>query len=245
MLNKLESLYLNILRVVILVLATVLLVAAVIGAVVAGPMLLSSFGGGDANAARLVHNDRLGDYLGRGSEGGRGTTDATETAQIEEAARQSDRRIRQAAANITRYVETKQGFRPVTAAVTGYIQERADSLPPSLFDRYADSILKLSTDLVAAPNTAAPVDVDPLIDWHFGQFSSAAEEAQRRDATRAMEDAARRGTAMMAGAAAVSFFMMFLLMVFVFVLVKIERNLRRLPVLVEQGGEKRPGLLAP
>lgn len=244
MLNRLEALYLNILRVVILVLATVLLVVAVIGAVVAGPMLLSSFGGGETDAARIVRDDRLRDFLGQGS-GERNAVDAEETAQIEEAARQSDRRIREAATNITRYVESKQGFRPVSAAVTGYIQERADSLPPSLFDRYADSILKLSTDLLAAPNTAAPVDVDRLIDWHFGQFSAAVEEAQQRDAMRATEDTARRATAMAAGAAAVSFFMMFLLMVFVFVLVKIERNLRRLPVLVEQASEKPSRLLTP
>lgn len=71
MLNKLEALYLNILRVVIIVLATVLLVVATIGAVVAGPMLLSSFGGGDADAARLVQKDSLNDYLNRHSGGGR------------------------------------------------------------------------------------------------------------------------------------------------------------------------------
>ena len=62
---------------------------------------------------------------------------------------------------------------------------------------------------------------------------------------RAVEEAARRGTAMAAGAAAVSFFMMFLLLVFVFVLVKIERNLRRLPVLVEQAGERPARPLTP
>lgn len=244
MLNRLEALYLNILRVVILVLATVLLVVAVIGAVFAGPMLLSSFGGGETDAARIVQDDRLRDYLGQGSSSN-GTVDAEETAQIEAAARQSDRRIRNAATNITRYVEAKQGFRPVTAAVTGYIQDRADSLPESLFDRYADSILKLSADLVAAPNTAAPVDVDRLIDWHFNQFSSAVEQAHQRDAMRATEDAARRATAMAAGAGALSFFMMFLLMVFVFVLVKIERNLRRVPVIVEQATEIPVGRLTP
>lgn len=237
MLNRLESLYLNILRVVILVLATVLLVVAVIGAAVAGPMLLSSFGGGETNAARLVKDDRLADYLGQGT-GRSGSVGAEETAELEEAARQSDRRLREAAANISRYVQAKQGYSPIVAAVTGYIQDRADSLPSSLFDPYADSILKLSKDLAAAPAAAAPVDVDRLIDWHFTQFASAAEAAQQRDAARAMEEATRRGTAMAAGVAAVSFFMMFLLLVFVFVLVKIERNLRRLPVLVEQAGER-------
>ncbi|MCS6627838.1 hypothetical protein N0B44_33550 [Roseibacterium beibuensis] len=223
----------------ILVLATVLLVVAVIGAAVAGPMLLSSFGGGETNAARMVKDDRLSDFLGQGTGRG-GSPDAEEAAQLEEAARDSDRRIREAAANISRYVQSKQGYTPVVAAVTGYIQERADSLPPSLFDKYADSILKLSKDLGAAPRTAATVDVDQLIDWHFTQFARAAEEAQQRDAMRAMEEAERRGAAMAAGAAAVSFFMMFLLLVFVFVLVKIERNLRRLPVVVESAENRSP-----
>ncbi|RYF99700.1 MAG: hypothetical protein EON94_10845 [Caulobacteraceae bacterium] len=244
MLGKLETLYLNILRVGILVLATVLLVVAVIGAVIAGPMLLSSFGGGETNAARMVRDDSLRDYLGQGT-GAPGAADAGDTARIEEDARRSDRRIREAAANISRYVQAKQGFAPVTAAVTGYIQERYDSLPESLSDRYADSILKLSEDLTGAPTSAAPVDVDQMIDWHFGQFTRAAEEAQQRDALRAVEDQARRGTAMAAGAAAVSFFMMFLLLVFVFVLVKIERNLRRLPVLVERLEDQSPAPLTP
>ncbi len=232
MLNRLESLYLNILRVVIPVLATVLLIVAVIGAGIAGPMLLSSFGGGETNAARMVKDDRLADYLGRGASRS-ASEGAAETAELEEAARQSDRRLRETAENISRYVQAKQGYSPVAAAVTGYIQERADSLPTSLFDRYADSILKLSKDLRAASSTAAPVDVDQLIDWHFGQFASAAQAAQERDAMRAAEEAARKSTAMAAGAAAVSFFMMFLLMVFVFVLVKIERNLRKVPVVVQ------------
>lgn len=237
MLNKLEALYLNILRVVILVLATLLLVLAAVGAVVAGPMLLSSFGGGESNAARMVRNDRLSDFMGQG-RGDSAAATPEETAEVEEAARRSDRRIREAAANFSRYVQRKQGFSPVVAAVTGYIQDRADSLPSSMVDRYADSILKVSADLVAAPAANAPVDVDTLIDWHYARFTEAADAALQQDAARAADEAARRATALAAGAAAISFFMMFLLMVFVFVLVKIERNLRRLPVVIEAREEQ-------
>ena len=59
----------------------------------------------------------------------------------------------------------------------------------------------------------------------------------KQDAMRAAEEQTRRQTAVLAAGAAAGFFMMFLLLVFVFVLVKIERNLRRLPVQVERGAD--------
>ncbi|GAW41454.1 hypothetical protein SH203_01860 [Brevundimonas sp. SH203] len=235
MLNKLEALYLNILRVVIIVLATVLLAVAAIGAVVAGPMLLSSFGGGEADAARLVRNDRLNDYLNRNS-GSPGVA-TQDQAALEDRTRDADRRFKEAAANIVRYVKAKTGMAPPEAGVIDYIQTLSDRLPASLQDRYADSLLSLSKDLVQAPTGTTPVDVDQLIQWHFDQFSAAAETAMQQDATRAIEEQARRQTAVLAGTAAAGFFMMFLLLVFVFVLVKIERNLRRLPVAVERQAE--------
>lgn len=239
MLNKLEALYLNILRVVIIVLATVLLVVATIGAVVAGPMLLSSFGGGDADAARLVQKDSLNDYLNRHSGEGQ-VSQGQDQAELEDRMRGADRRFREAAVHIAGYVKAKTGMAPPEAGVIDYIQTMADSLPESLQDRYADSILALSKDLTKAPVSAAPVDVDSLIDWHFNQFRQAAETAIQQDAMRAAEDQARRQTAVLAATAAAGFFMMFLLLVFVFVLVKIERNLRRLPVLVEQKTSPQP-----
>lgn len=232
MLNKLEALYLNILRVVIIVLATVLLAVAAIGAVVAGPMLLSSFGGGEADAARLVRNDSLNDYLNRNS-GSQGVA-TQDQAALEDRTRDADRRFKEAAANIVRYVKAKTGMAPPEAGVIDYIQTLSDRLPASLQDRYADSLLSLSKDLVQAPTATTPVDVDQLIQWHFDQFSAAAETAMQQDATHAIEEQARRQTAVLAGTAAAGFFMMFLLLVFVFVLVKIERNLRRLPVAVER-----------
>ncbi|MFA4897931.1 MAG: hypothetical protein WC563_00260 [Brevundimonas sp.] len=235
MLNKLEALYLNILRVVIIVLATVLLAVAAIGAVVAAPMLLSSFGGGEADAARLVRNDSLNDYLNRNS-GSPGVA-AQDQAALEDRTRDADRRFKEAAANIVSYVKAKTGMAPPEAGVIDYIQTLSDRLPTGLQDRYADSLLSLSKDLVQAPTATTPVDVDQLIQWHFDQFSAAAETAMQQDASRAIEEQARRQTAVLAGTAAAGFFMMFLLLVFVFVLVKIERNLRRLPVAVERQAE--------
>ncbi len=233
MLNKLEGLYLNILRVVIIVLATALLAAALVGAVVAGPMLLSSFGASGANAERLVQADQLQDYLGQGQAGDTGAAAGEATAAQEEAALQADRRIREAAENIARYVQAKQGFRPVPAAIVDYVEQRAYALPTELFDPYSDSLLKLSQDLLGQTATAAPVNVDELIDWHYARFMEAAQVAAETSAQRMAENTMNRATAVAAAAFAGGLFVMFLLLVFVFVLVKIERNLRLLPIQIE------------
>ena len=231
MLNKLEALYLNILRVVIIVLATALLGVAAIAAVFAGPMLLSSFGGRDADAARLVRSDSLQDYRQRNT--GPQDVASSDSVELEYRTRDADPRFKDAAVNIVRYVRAKTGMAPPEAGVVDYIQTLSDRLPSTLTDRYADSLLSLSEELIKAPTNATPVDVDDVIEWHFNQFSAAAETAMQQDATRAVEDQARRQSAILAATAAAGFFMMFLLLVFVFVLVKIERNLRRLPVALD------------
>lgn len=232
MLNRLEGLYLNILRVVIIVLATVLLVAATIGLVIAGPMLLSSFGG-ETNAERLVSGDNLQTYLGNGSGAQSGASSAMDTAEVEQRAAEADRRYREAATNIARYMKAKAGVEIVEPAVTDYLQGKGDQLPMGLGDKYADSVLGLSQDLVRSPATTPLVDVDQLIEWHHARFAQAADEAAQRDALKQAEAMQRRITAVAAATGAVVLFGMFLLMVFVFVLVKIERNLRLVPVLLD------------
>ena len=59
-LDRLEGLYLNILRVTILILATVMLIASVIGVINAAPKLLPSFGSADAR--KLVSGATLKDF---------------------------------------------------------------------------------------------------------------------------------------------------------------------------------------
>lgn len=231
MLNRLEALYLNILRVVIIVLATVMLIGAGIGVVVAAPMLISSFKG-ETNAAQLVRSDDLAAYR-RGETGSSASGASGEDYQdLEERAADADRRFREAAANIARYVRAKSGTNVVQPAVAGYLQDQAYRLPESLADKYAGSVLALTQELVSAPATAGTVDVDQLISWHFGQFEQAANEAAQRNEAQAAEAAERRGTAVLAATFALVLFAIFLLMVFVFVLVKIERNLRQVPVVV-------------
>ena len=227
MLARLEALYLNILRVAIIILATILLACAAVAMVVAGPMLLSSFNS-ETNATRLVRSDTLNSYL-QGESGAGQASDQPTEASVERAA-QADTRIRQAATNIANYVTAKYGFDIVEPAVVGYLEDNALALPASLFDSYCDSLLTLTNDLVARPASASPIDVDQLTAWHFEKFQQAAQQADAQNAARAAETAQRRITAVAAATAAVTLFGLFLLMVFVFVLVKIERNLRLLPV---------------
>ncbi|RYG88907.1 MAG: hypothetical protein EON59_02985 [Alphaproteobacteria bacterium] len=225
MLARLEALYLNILRVVILVLATILLVGAIGAIVVAGPMLLSSFQG-ETNAGRLVRADDLASFERGQSGSGESASSDQPTAETLERAQQADSRLRSAARNIAAYVRAKQGFAPVEPAIVGYLEDNAYSLPSALFDRYCDSLLALTKDLSARPATAPVVDVDQLTAWHLQRFQAAAEQASAQDAAKAAEATQRRITAVLAATAAATLFGLFLLMVFVFVLVKIERNLR-------------------
>lgn len=235
MLNRLEGLYLNILRVVIIVMATVLLVGTVIGAVVAGPMLLSSFGG-DTHAARLVRGDDLESLTRTESPASGSPTGSDVSAEVIERAAGADGRLRDSASNIADYVRAKQGVAVVEEAVVGFLEDLAYSLPADLFDPYCDSVLQLTRDLVARPAASSALNVDQLIENHHSRFLDAAMDAQDQSSARAMEQAEQRSVAVLAATAAMAMFGLFLLMVFVFVLVKIERNLRLLPVALIRAG---------
>jgi hypothetical protein len=224
-LARLETLYLNMLRVVILILATLLLIGAVLGAVTAAPLLLAS-GESETDARRLVDADRLADYLGERT--GRATETATASAEEASAVEATmDARLAQAGKNIATYVQRSTGQPVVVAGAQAYVAERAGELAANLFDDYADSLLRLSQDLVARRDTArTALDADELVDWHHAKFAAAADEAAVRDEAAALAAQERRAQAMLAAGLAAALFLLFLLIVFAFVLVKIERNLR-------------------
>ena len=231
MLSRLETLYLNILRVVILVVATGLLVGAVIGAVAAAPLLMSSF---SRPVAARVANDTLEDYLREQSGQAAAEAGASGEATVEAQTIQTDKRIKQAADNLAAYVQKTTGGVIVAQAVVDFIEQRATSLPEGMFDRYADSLLALSRQLLKQPQGQTPADLDDLINWHFGKFISAVEQAEIKAAQEEAAAAQRKIMAMAAASLAAILFGLFLFTVFVFVAVKIERNLRLLPVKMDQ-----------
>lgn len=233
-LTKLENLYLNILRVVILVLATVLLLGAVGLAVYAAPRLMPDATGADER--KLVSGDSLQDYRRELSGGEAAPVSASEPATVASSAK-IDSRIKTAAAAIAAYVEKTSGHAVPLAGVETFLAERQSSLPATLQGDYADSLVRLGTDLGVAK---APVDdLDGLIEWHFERFTAAKAAAEAEELRKAAEAAAKQQTALAMGAAAASLFVMFLLLVFGFVLVKMERNLRLVAVRVDEAASPR------
>lgn len=233
-LTRLENLYLNILRVVILVLATALLLGAVGLAVYAAPRLMPDATGADER--KLVSDDSLQDYR-RELSGGEAAPTMSSDAAEEALSAKIDGRIKTAAAAIAAYVQKTSGQAVPLAGVETYLAARQSSLPATLQGDYADSLVRLGADLGSAK---APVDdLDGLIDWHFDRFTAAKVEAEAEEARQAVEAAAKQQTALAMGAAAASLFVMFLLLVFGFVLVKMERNLRLVAVRVDEAAAPR------
>ncbi len=100
---------------------------------------------------------------------------------------------------------------------------KQSSLPEELQGDYADSVSKLTTALRASRET---MNIEALITWHYNKFVAAEGQAAEEAAARAAKKAAKTQLAVVAGAAAATAFGLFLLVIFVFVLVKMERNLR-------------------
>jgi hypothetical protein len=225
-LTRLEQFYLNLLRVVILILATLLLVGSVALAIYAAPRLLPEQPRADAR--RLVQQDSLNDYLHE-QRGTPATADATPSALPAEATTKIDSRIKKAAAELVAHMQAN-GQTVAVASVETFLSEKQSSLPDSLRGDYADSVLKLTTQLHSSNDRS--VDVDALINWHYARFTAATEAAQAQQAAKEGRALAQRVLALQAGAVAMSLFLLFLLLVFGFVLVKMERNLRLISVKV-------------
>lgn len=225
-LTRLEGAYLNILRVVILLLATVLLLASIVAAVFVVPKLWPE--GKPAQARSLVQNDRLADFrrFQRGEPAAPTTPGFDSQLQGGE---RIDSRIKAAAQAIAQYGRSRGGT-PNLAVIEDYLNTKQKDLPVDLQGDYADSVQKLAGELKTSKDR--DLDVPALIDWHHSRFVAAEAQAAEDAAIKAAEKAARNQLAMVAAGAAVTTFGLFLLLIFVFVLVKIERNLREVAVAV-------------
>jgi hypothetical protein len=219
-LDKLEGLYLNILRVTILVLATVMLVVSVLAVINAAPKLLPSFGSSDART--LVGGASLKDFRDeQQSATPTATGDATTTPAPTDD--KIDSRIATAATNLISW-GTKNGNNFQLAAVERVLDRNQKGLADTLQGDYADSLVRLSQDVLSSGR--AGDDVNVLINWHLQRFTAAQAKAAQADEARAAKTAIERQKALIMAGAAASAFLIFLILLFVFVLVKIERNLR-------------------
>ena len=232
--SKMEGAYLAILRVAILVAASLALLVTVIVMTAAAPSLLASAGIGEKSEES---NGALRQFMEQ-----QRTQSSQDDAGYEEpeAAAMTPLRpdIDVAAKNLAEYLGSREAAR--RREIGQALQQNADELATATqalgiadaSDQYAASVRALSRDLLESTGRKLnEAKVWELIRWHHDRFAAdlAASEAKR---------AAARADLMVKLGVAAGAFLAFVLIVFVFLFVKIERNLRGLgardPVIQEE-----------
>lgn len=209
MLAKLERAYLGLLRVVILIAATVALVVAILGAASAVPPLLRWSG---ITETTKPTGGTLSDFISEQKITETASSPTTETA-VEPFILPD---ITAAAKIIKAYLkdstisekEWRSGLQRLADQVVGHSTE------------YAESLKDLAEQLETSKGKPlSEARVTQLIDWHKTRFET---DVAARAAAEAEGNAKFWVTIGLAGAA----FLAFVLIIFVFLFVKIERSLR-------------------
>ena len=212
MLGRMESAYLGLLRVVILVAATLALVAAAILLVTAIPSVLTRVG--VLQSQDQAHT--LSEFISEQKpveEGGEASPQAPEMI---------DPTIAKAAANFHSYL----GARATTSRKEWEqgLQSAQNEMPAPVMQDYGESVLTLSEELLASKGKPlGEKRVFQLVEWHRQRFAASYEQ---RMAEKEAADAAFRFQV----GAAFGAFMLFVLITFIFLFVRIERNLRVIKV---------------
>lgn len=212
MLARLETLYLGILRVVILVIATLALIAAVVGFVGAVPSLLRQL---DLVAEPEPAGGTLGEYVAEKKLTAASTEKDVQDAPTDDAV---DPDLAAAAKALRRYTLDMKG--PEEATWRAELVKSVDRVSPGQGDAYLKSVRSLADQLVASKGKKLTLDqVAELMGWHEQRF---VEAAGRIEGERAADATGSSLTLYAAGSA----FVLFILITFTFLFVKIERSLR-------------------
>lgn len=210
--EKLEYIYLNILRVVILLAATLALFAAVAGSIGSFPAL--------ARWSGLAETERAsGGTLGQFIEERRLTATTVETSPDSSPTSPSPilPDVQEAARTITKYLGSGTG--PGEELIVQDLTARAETFPGNE-TAYASDLREVTDELRRSHgNKLSAQQVGDLLDWHQKRFGS---DIESRSAQRQQEDAHAWLTLATAGSA----FVAFIFIIFVFIFVKIERNMR-------------------
>ena len=210
MLAKLEGAYLSLLRVVVLIAATLALLAAGYGLASAVPPLLRWSG---ITEAEKPSGGTLQEFV----DEQRGPRDQGSDPSVQNAEPFALEDIKAAARTIYGYLG-KRATLPESAWRKA-LQGNADSIVGSAVD-YAASAKTMADQLASAKGKPlSETRVAQLFDWHKAKFEA---DVQARAARQAEGNARFWVTIAGAGAA----FLAFVLIIFVFLFVKIERSLR-------------------
>jgi len=213
-LEKIESAYLAAMRVVVLLAATVALVVCVVGATLAAPGLLRQLGF-DPDAGKLDAVGLAG-FIQEQKIDQNGAGEATAASEVTVI----PGKIASAANLIAGYVKTRSHSDIDLQGLQNALMEQRDAVPQEYQAAFEHSLLGLATELKASTGRALPLErVVQLLDWHHSRFI---EEVEAKSA-KAVSNAANASVALlMAGAGLIAF----ILILFFFLFVRIERNLR-------------------
>jgi len=214
MLARLEGAYLNALRIFILIAATIALLVTCIAFVTSVPFFATQLGisstpdprGGDLS--QFISEKKLTSTKSDPSEG---ATPETYRVSLD---------LQKAAALMTQYLNKhhKTGAKQADAEI--FFSELQSELPYAYQEGYGASIRRLMTQLSVSKGKPLSEDqVGEMVQWHFQRFKADA-------AVKEGEAAASGAKAMAAMTVAGGAFLLFIFIVFCFLVVKIERNLR-------------------
>ena len=217
MLSRIEVAYLGILRVVLLIAASAALVVTIVATAAALPAIGRAVGVAGhqeprgATLREFIDSKRLTEVQPSGS-----TDSGTASTQAEPLPPD----LATASQNFARYA-AKNGDAQITQdqwdeAFRGEL----DSIPDNLRSAYTADLLQLSEQLQRSKGRPlSNQHLAELIDFHHGKFLTSVEEEKTAEAASA---AASMFSLLVAGGA----FVIFILILFNFIFVKIERNLR-------------------
>jgi hypothetical protein len=206
MLTKMETIYLGLLRGFILIAATLALLAAALLVVTTIPDILTRTGITKTEPPRSSLSQFMAEQKPQES-----TLDETGTT----AETIVDPEIATAAKNIRKYLGTN-----ATGNWEQGLQAAANQLPPAVQSKYRRSLVTLTEELLASTGKKlSERKVAELVEWHQRRFVSTVQEQEQEKAAADAAFTWKIGAAFAA-------LMMFVLIAFIFLFVRIERNLR-------------------
>lgn len=215
LLSRIEGFYLSILRVIILTAATIALIVVVLGFVRSAPLIAEQLGMKQADQRTTGGN--LSEFITEKRAEG---TEVSLPDASDSNPRSIPKSIKDAVALLASYDKKRLGEDLNIPSAEGVLMERFDAVQSDYQNTYADEVKGLMQQLTASKGKPLSIEkINELINWHFKKFQQSIEE---QTAKRAAENV-QAIQAMTVSAVAL---MAFLLIVFCFIFVKIERNLR-------------------
>ncbi|MDD3380547.1 MAG: hypothetical protein PHD68_04995 [Rugosibacter sp.] len=248
-LNKVENAYLTILRLVVLTGATLALISAIILGASAASKLLSTEPKAPPDLVTAQNTPKLDAFLASNKPEARAPKNAESSKKLEEKTQNPD--LVASARNISQYAkDVFQGDLDHNQALDIFI-EKSNTLPEQTRKSYFKSANEFSAELlkkvaeqkvlVATSRDAGQevnatpgfLNVDAALQWHLIQFAEIVDNNNAEIAQKQQEYVFAKAAGTQELYIAAGSFVTFLLVVFLFIIIKIERNLRGVSAIKE------------